>query len=557
MSNFYFRIKPKSLDTKSLKTNYFEFYAENYDQLFESEDLYIVITGKINNIKYDELSKESFVNFFQNENFYSRLEGHFSFVIVYKKEPVYRLVTNRLGGNRLYYTSVNDTLLTSNSIFTLKENIKQKITLNKSSLRQLMEYRWLTENESLLSGIYQTQPGEYIEFHKDKLPKLSKYWRFPIKKACNSSMSEHVERTTELLAKSMKEVIGKNDRIGLLLSGGVDSSLLGGILKDLGVEFIAYSHRNENHPNPELDTAVQFAKHLKVRHEIVDIKDDQVPGLFVETVKTLEQPPRSQSSIILYKLLEKMGASCNVVIYGECADTLFGSNVVKRLKNNLQKKKLIETLGNKIPFFQLLLKKVYTSEKVDSILNTSALTHNISEAQLELNSCSKKWIDINIDNSLSFSYVGDLLEKIDKSFDSSKIELNLFKAIVFRGDCANHFQETSSIASKCNIQVVSPFGHNDVIDYAATLNDKVYYGNDFVKPILRKIGERHYPKELLYLTKYGFPAPYEKWLSTCLHPLWEKACIKFSLSPNDNYDNEFRWNIISLSTLLEYLEVDF
>jgi len=107
------------------------------------------------------------------------------------------------------------------------------------------------------------------------------------------------------------------------------------------------------------------------------------------------------------------------------------------------------------------------------------------------------------------------------------------------------------------MELISPFVDAKVISYAAALDDKSYYGDTFIKPILREIGTKYFTPSLMYITKKGFPAPYKLWLEDPLSELWKSTMYAFELPEHLGNDHEYQWTMVCLYHLMKSFDISF
>lgn len=524
----------------------------------ETPSSHILIIGTIQNSWfYTSEHKKIFEDSQYDEEFYCNLNGHFSLIIIDKRNRNIRLVVNRIGGNRLYYAWIGDELKISNRLMPLSTDLKF-LKFNASSVKESLMFRWFTGSNSIINGIFQLQPRYYCDLDIDGNTALCAYWSFPVSLDSNQNslpLSHHAGQVEDLLENVIIDSIKPNSRVAVLLSGGVDSSILAAITKKHVNSLVAISHTSNEHDDPELDTARQFAHELGIEHRVIEVSDSEILDAFVCTSQIIEQAPRNQSSLILYKMFEAMSGDFDQIIYGEAADTLFGSNMVDRFRLRTIKRKKIEKA------FDLLHLRRFVSclpstSKIKVLLNETAESHVFKEQHLVMNELAFNWFEDKETPDIFKVNPKLFMEMFDEPSKYLNSGESLVKALILRGAIANHMHETVSLAEHFNMEIISPFVDNKLINHAAMLDDSNYYGHDYVKPILRRIGENYFTKELMYLSKKGFPVPHHIWTDTVLDPLWQKARQLFHIEMQHQSDTEFRWTMSGLLTLAEYFGVE-
>ena len=488
------------------------------------------------------------------EHFYRQLNGHFSFIIIDKLTNNIRIVANRSGGFRLYVKASGNKLF----ITPLLANIQATTNkLDNTALSETLDYRWNSGETALLNNVQLLPSGCYWDFIDLQLIHKVCYQYFPDNSVINNkSTKENAIEAERLLSQSLQESIAPNARVAVLLSGGVDSSVLAALAHKYQKNLVAISHRSDDHQNPELATAIQFAEELGIEHQVYTINSSDILDAFINTIAIIEQPARYQSSLLLYKLFEKMAGKFDQVIYGEAADTLFGSSLVKRYNLRHQKQQRLLKVSQKLPLAKQIIHLLPSDNKIRALYNENCLDYMLASSQVEYSTISQQCIEQWRNGTAPLTVLSRLLDnKHAAEMNDITSAIAGIKSFLMRTDRDNHFHETGALAAHFSMELVSPFVDHRVVNFSATLNDNSYYGQDFVKPALRKIGEQYFSPELMYIKKKGFPAPYQAWLDGPLSALWQSTCQHLNFSQNTHYDHEFQWTMICLSLFMKNFNV--
>ncbi|WP_206483077.1 asparagine synthase C-terminal domain-containing protein [Thalassotalea sp. G2M2-11] len=523
----------------------------------ETTHSHIFIIGYIQDNDY--LHSKDKAEYFSNENILdniTKLNGHYSLIKVCKNTDQFTVFSNKSGGNRVYLRQNDSQWIISQKLSNLVTN---NDTIENIALEEEFLYRWITGEHSLIKGVYQVPSGHYWLISQDIIKEKIKYFSLPIahpERYQNESLESLTSTTHSLLTTALNKMVRPRKKVAILLSGGVDSSILAAMAHHAGHELVAISHRSLQHENPELNTAIKFAKTLNIEHRIIDIDDNEIACAFKQCSKIIEQAPRFQSSIILFLLFSKLEGEFYQVIYGEAADTLFGNNTLKRYLQRYKKRQHISTIINAIPLLDNIIKLLPQNSKISMLLNESVEDFIRSNNQLALNDYSINYIrkitSLKKDNYSFQQLTSDLPIKPNLKNDLLKI-----KRFALNTDVDNHFHETGALANHFNIEIISPFVDIDVINFASQLPVYHTIAGDNVKPILRKIGEMYFKSELMYLPKKGFPAPHLKWLETCLRDYVITAAEYLNISDPNQLDTETQWTIAALDIVLQELNIKY
>jgi asparagine synthase (glutamine-hydrolysing) len=534
-----------------------EIQTEGNVRHLESEMYHFYIFGSIQHVWFlDDVScTNKLHNNCYDNNFYRTLNGHFSLIIIDKSNAETRLVANNSGGVRLYVQSFDTKLIVSTQLALLDIPMPE---INFNTINEVVDYRWNSGENSLIAHVMQLPSACYWQFKQTNLARKVCYNHFPCTDAIDSTPIDiQVKQVEKLLTTAITDAIKPNAKVAVLLSGGVDSSVLAALANKHQKNLVAISHRSDDQQNPELSTAVQFAKELGIEHQIYTINNDDIVDAFNKTIDIIEQPARYQSSLILYKLFEKMSGKFDQIIYGEAADTLFGSSLVKRYKLRTMKQERLFSFTKKIPFAKHIINLFPKENKIRMLQNENYLDYMqasskigyLNTSQLYLNQWRNNGTDLNVLNRLIA--INDI-HKVSKT----KYEVSAIKSYLMRSDRDNHFHETGALAAHFNMELISPFIDYRVINYAGRLDDKSYYGENYVKPILRKIGCQYFTKSLMYITKKGFPAPFESWIEGPLKPLWKQTQLELKIPNGLPQDHELQWTMLCLHKCISNFDLN-
>ncbi len=128
------------------------------------------------------------------------------------------------------------------------------------------------------------------------------------------------------LEEAVQSGVGAHNRVGLLLSGGVDSTILAYILKKLGIDFVCFVVEHENVAvTHETNYARLVADRLGVHCHVVSLNRDRSEALLAEIVENTDRPLTVWTSITHLALVrEALAHQCDVVLSGMGSDELFG-----------------------------------------------------------------------------------------------------------------------------------------------------------------------------------------------------------------------------------------
>jgi len=267
------------------------------------------------------------------------LHGMFAFAIWdWKKQSLF-VARDRMGIKPLYYSFDNSRIRFASNIQALlaSNKIDRSIdtTINPVGLHnQFTLHAVIPAPNTILTGIEKLEPGTSITFKQDRKPVSQRYWNLdatrPDKEMPEANFTE--QEWTDAIHDSLREAVRKrldvaDVPVGVLLSGGLDSSLLVGLLAEAGVKDIrTFSIGFEDQPEEkgsEFEFSDQVVDRYQTNHQKIHIANEEVLKRLPEAVQAMSEPMVGQDAVAFYLLSEQVSQHVKVVQSGQGADEVF------------------------------------------------------------------------------------------------------------------------------------------------------------------------------------------------------------------------------------------
>ncbi|WP_423813592.1 asparagine synthase-related protein [Psychrobacter sp. 219-2-C] len=217
-------------------------------------DLYVWVEGEAYNIS--EVAKE--LNLKSNslptllvkadesnqlDKCLNRLDGYFCAAIYDKKLQKIKLISDRYGMRLLYWYHKNAVFAWGSevkAILAIKDIDKE---LNPTSYDCFMDLGYLVDEHTWFKHMKLIKPASVVEYDLNtNTSKQHYYWKWSDIEPCKLSFNDAVDKLGGLLVSSVSKRLGTNERIGLSLSGGLDSRVLFATLDYLQPEYHGYAY---------------------------------------------------------------------------------------------------------------------------------------------------------------------------------------------------------------------------------------------------------------------------------------------------------------------------
>lgn len=269
------------------------------------------------------------------------LEGHFAFAIHDQRRNELFLARDRFGIQPLYITQNLHRFRFASTLPALLQTEGVNKDLDPVGLQyQFTLHGSVPSPHTVLKGVQKLAPATSLLLNARGERKVSTYWQL---KACRPQAAmteaEHIGLIREKLLSAVKRQYRTADvPVGVLLSGGLDSSLLVGLLTELGERDIpTFSIGFENQPEEngnEFFYSDLVARHFGTRHQHYLIPDQEILNHLPGTVGAMSEPMFSQDNVAFYLLAREVSKELKVVLSGQGADEVFGGYFWYALMND-------------------------------------------------------------------------------------------------------------------------------------------------------------------------------------------------------------------------------
>lgn len=266
------------------------------------------------------------------ESCVTRLQGMFAFVVWDEAKQQLLMARDRVGIKPFYYSLTGQRLLFASNTQALihgDKNIDKE--LNSFALHNLFTLHAVVPAPlTVLKGIKKVKPAHYMVVKSDGSIEEKRYWQLSAKRPEQKrSDSEWVELIHEGLRKAVEKRVKIADvPVGVLLSGGIDSSLLVGLLaearqKDLKTFSVGFEDAPEEKGN-EFEYSDAVAEMFATEHHQLMVPNDQVLPKLPDAFSQMAEPMFAQDAVAFYMLSEAVSEHVKVVQSGQGADEVFG-----------------------------------------------------------------------------------------------------------------------------------------------------------------------------------------------------------------------------------------
>jgi asparagine synthase (glutamine-hydrolysing) len=265
-----------------------------------------------------------------------RLNGQFAFCLYDRKKDRLFLARDHFGICPLFYQLKDDLLIFGSEIKALLQSRYVERVVNPTALDQLFSFPGVVSPVTFFKGIDSLKPGHYLEV-SGKAVREVEYWDldYPLESQQGTEMPEgyYIDRLEELLLQSVNYRLNADVPVGFYLSGGLDSSLVGSMMKKLRPEqhFKSFSIGYPRAEDSEHDERIYqrlVASKVDSIHKEIEFDWLQVANRLKDAIYYSEGALRESYNTCSLALSETVrNSDIKVVLSGEGSDELLGGYV--------------------------------------------------------------------------------------------------------------------------------------------------------------------------------------------------------------------------------------
>jgi len=456
------------------------------------------------------------------------LNGMFAFALWDSKRRRLFIARDRFGEKPLYWGIFDDSLLFSSEPKVLLAHPSVKPGLDLNALRQYLSYDYIPAPLSIYEGINKLPAAHMLTLENGRVD-VQRYWRLSYQTSTPvPSEREAAEHLEGLLADSVSMRLVSDVPLGILLSGGVDSSTVAAMAVRASSEAVkTFSISFAESSFDESSYARAVAKYLGTDHHEERLSANLAANLVSEIGSWMDEPFSDPSLLPTYLLSRFTRKHVTVALGGDGGDELFAgypmywghrwAGIYERVPRFLRRG-LIAPLVNALPVktknmsFDYRARRFVLGADYDQVTRHhiwfGSFTPEEQNALLsdEVKRQSEGDVYRNARALLAECDSDDVVERM-QSLDT---QLYLAEDILTKVDRAS---------MAVSLEVRAPFLDPRIAEYAASLPSSYKLHGRKTKYILKRAVADLLPPFVLSRGKKGFGVPVAEWLKGKLRPL--------------------------------------
>jgi len=465
-----------------------------------------------------------------------RIWGMFAFALWDSAEQKLHLVRDRVGKKPLYYGWFGSHFLFGSELKTLREHPAFTARINRNALTSYLRFMYVPVPMSIYEGVHKLQPGSWLTIDPNQsgeTPEPVVYWD-PAQIAqtgrdnpLHLSDDEAIEQTAHLLNDATRLRSVADVPLGAFLSGGIDSSVVVASMQaqsDRPVSTFTIGFNSDQYD--ESKHAKEIAKHLGTNHTELVVTPDDARAVIPKLPTLYDEPFSDASQIPTYLVCELARKHVTVALSGDGGDEVFagynryvaGTRIWSKLENvpqsvrNAASRRMRAITPDRWDRFGAKADRLLPAKRRSLITGNNAHklatvidSANIEEMYARLVSTWDNADEVVIGGSLPPSNTRFLSGNLDPAH-----QMMLLDVLTYLPDDILTKVDRASMGT--SLEVRTPLLDHRLIEFAWGLPLDQLIRNGESKWALRKVLERHVPREMFERPKQGFGIPIDSWL---------------------------------------------
>jgi asparagine synthase (glutamine-hydrolysing) len=257
------------------------------------------------------------------------VNGMFAIVLWDRESGSLFLARDRLGKKPLHYAAGRDCVSFASEIKSILRVQDAPRALDREALQAYFHLTYIPAPLTIFSGIRKVRPGHVLRIAPDLSIDERPYWSLHSVIANRNSRrlryDEALEQAEALLEDAIRRRLISDAPVGVLLSGGIDSSLVSYILaRRLNTSLETFTVGVEPEELDESAQAREIAAQLGVKHTVLSLSSDDALRLVDRVEDFLDEPFGDPSSIPTYVVCNLARRGATVLLSGDGGDEVFG-----------------------------------------------------------------------------------------------------------------------------------------------------------------------------------------------------------------------------------------
>jgi asparagine synthase (glutamine-hydrolysing) len=433
----------------------------------------------------------------------SAANGMYAIAAYDRHERKTYLARDRFGKKPLHYARTGGALYFASEIKALLQAVPTTRGLSHDAIEAYFGLTYIPAPLCIFEGFSKVLPGHILEVSADLAMSTTAYWR-PEEALARAraeprlGIEEAIERTDSLLCDAVKRRLVGDVPVGLLLSGGVDSGLVGYYVSQAGANIRSFTIGLEDASLDERQASKRIAAAIGIPNVSLTLSASDALACATEAARLLDEPFGDYSAIPTHAVCKMARSHATVLLGGDGGDEVFGGYLRYRWSTGWRAGAV----------------HAYASSRTHRPVISSW------RAAIEL---YRRTMTLGSDGgSLSSRTLERLLGDAPPPPSTSLLDcLRLIDLRLYLPD--DILVKTDRMSMASSVELRSPMLDYRLLELSWQFNDEALVSSGKRKRVTQALFERHVGASLLQQQKFGFSLPMALWLGGPMREATEEA----------------------------------
>jgi len=457
-------------------------------------------------------------------DFLKELNGMYSLALWDGRNKKLLIARDPFGVKPLFYTDTNEGFWFASEIKSLLEveGVQRKPSLE--ALFHFLSYNYVPDTLTPFDGIHELSPGMAISIDlKNGKRKEWRFFDFNFEEDNTITAKDALVHSKELLEKSVERSLISDVPVGVMLSGGMDSSALTALMAKVtgNSNFHTFSLGFDNSSFDESKYADIVANWVGTEHHKIKVTPDKVLDLLPKYLAHIDEPYGDGSAIPTWLLAEDASNYVSVLLSGEAGDEVYSGYdthsaykirmLYRKMVPDFIRKQFIGNLVKKLPVSHKKLSFEFKAKRfTEGVEFNTPVSHFFW--RVVLSDDAKGEI---LTNPKRFNIFQPSSSFFTKIFENCETTSDLNKLLCIDTSCHlphDLMIKNDRMTMAHSIEARVPFTDIELFRFLARVPAKIKFPGMKKKYLLRKSMEDLLPPSIIKKKKVGLEMPYSKWM---------------------------------------------
>ena len=462
------------------------------------------------------------------------LRGMFAFAIWDERTQELFLARDRVGKKPLLYARLGSELVFGSEFTALLTHPGISRDIEPEALHHYLSFMCVPAPLTAYRAIRKLEPGHSLKLKKNGELEITRYWQPDFSHKLKISEEEAGERAIAILRDAVKVRLMSEVPLGAFLSGGIDSSAVVALMSEESSEPVkTFSIGFEEQDFSELHHARRVAEHVGADHHEFIVRPDALEVL-PTLVEHYGEPYADSSAIPTYYVARETRKHVTVALNGDGGDECFAG----------YERYAAMRLAERYHRLPQMLRAGVIDSAIAMLPTSETRRSRVRDAKRFVQAASMpkvdrymRWVSVFDTDAKAELYSNNFQHEMAASRSSSFLEpwfayangAGIVDAALLTDTMTylpNDLLVKVDIATMAvSLEARSPFLDQNVIEFAASLPEKMKLRGLTTKYLLKKVLRQLLPSENLGRRKMGFGVPIGHWFRGKLGPFLRETIL--------------------------------